>query len=275
LPTGSYIYVYMKTNYGNPKSINKICEWTGKYFTVDWKHRNKRFIDTKAMYAWRKSQNHEIVNCLNCNKLFDRYKRILHPRSGKLQQYCSNECNVKSNEHKEMCRNIFLTNNPMNSKKSRLKISETKLTKYGNYKYNNPEKAANTCMRKYGTACYFDSPSAILSNGKRISKFQKQTYDLVLLEYPDARLEEYLKDARCSVDIYIPSLKKAIECYGDYWHCNPSKCQPDYYNKSLHMTAKEKWNKDAIKTNKLMLAGYGVEIVWENSKKKLAHSTKS
>jgi hypothetical protein len=41
------------------------------------------------------------------------------------------------------------------------------------------------------------------------------------------------------------------------------------------MTAKEKWDKDAIKTDKLMLAGYGVEIVWENSKKKLVHSTKS
>ena len=265
----------MKTNYGNPESINKICEWTGKSFTVDWKHRNKRFIDTKAMYAWRKSQNHEIVNCLNCNKPFDRYKRILHPRSGKLQQYCSNECNRSSKEKKEKLNAWINDNNPMNDPISVEKISKTKLTKYGNYKYNNSEKAANTCMKKYGTACYFDSPSAILSNGKRISTFQKQTYDLVLLEYPDALLEEYLKDARCSVDIYIPSLKKAIECYGDYWHCNPSKCQPNYYNKSLRMTAKEKWDKDAIKTNKLMLAGYGVEIVWENSKKKLAHSTKS
>lgn len=265
----------MKTNYGNPESINKICEWTGKSFTVDWKHRNKRFIDTKAMYAWRKSQNHEIVNCLNCNKPFDRYKRILHPRSGKLQQYCSNECNRSSKEKKEKLKVWINDNNPMNDPISVEKISKTKLTKYGNYKYNNSEKAANTCMKKYGTACYFDSTSAILSNGKRISKFQKQTYDLVLLEYPDALLEEYLKDARCSVDIYIPSLKKAIECYGDYWHCNPSKCQPNYYNKSLRMTAKEKWDKDAIKTNKLMLAGYGVEIVWENSKKKLAHSTKS
>jgi hypothetical protein len=265
----------MKTNYGNPESINKICEWTGKSFTVDWKHRNKRFIDKEAMYSWRKSQNREMVSCLNCNKLFERYKKILHPRSGKLQQYCSNECNRSSKEKKEKLKIWITDNNPMKDPISVEKISKTKLEKYGNYKYNNPEKAANTCMRKYGTACYFDSPSAILSNGKRISKFQKQTYDLVLLEYPDARLEEYLKDARCSVDIYIPSLKKAIECYGDYWHCNPSKCQPDYYNKSLRMTAKEKWNKDAIRTDKLVLAGYGVEIVWENSKKKLAHSTKS
>ncbi len=76
------------------------------------------------------------------------------------------------------------------------------------------------------------------------------------------------------MDIYIPSIKKVIECYGDYWHCNPKKYKSDYYNKSLRMTAKEKWDKDAIKTNKLMSVGYDVEIVWENSKKKLVHSTK-
>ena len=40
------------TPYGNPEKIKKICEWTGKEFEVDCKHRKKRFIDTLAMYVW-------------------------------------------------------------------------------------------------------------------------------------------------------------------------------------------------------------------------------
>lgn len=256
------------TSHGNPEIINKICEWTGKSFTVDWKHRNKRFIDKKAMYEWRKSQNHEIINCLNCNKPFDRYKRILHPRSKKLQQYCSNECNRSSTEKRKKLQDWIEKNNPMKDLKSINKIAETKLKKYGNSKYNNPEKTANTCMEKFGAACYFDSPSAIISNGKRISKFQKETYDLILLEYPDALLEKYLKDVRCSVDIYVPSIKKVIECYGDYWHCNPAKYKPDYYNKSMHMTAQQVWDKDANKIAKLNSSGYITEIIWESSNKR-------
>ena len=265
----------MSTVYGNPELITKVCEWTGKSFTADWKHRNQRFINKEAMYAWRKSQNRETVPCMHCGKSFERYKRILHPRTNELQQYCSNECGRSSEGKKEKLREWIKDHNPMTDPNSMEKIKATKLMRYGNISYNNMQKQMETCTKKYGAACYLDSPRAIKSNGKRISKFQRQTYDLVLQKYPDALLEEYLKDARCSVDIYIPSLKKAIECYGDYWHCNPSKYQSNYYNKSLHMTAKEKWDKDAIKTNKLMLGGYAVEIVWENSKKKLTHSTKS
>jgi G:T-mismatch repair DNA endonuclease (very short patch repair protein) len=89
----------------------------------------------------------------------------------------------------------------------------------------------------------------------------------VIKQYPDASLEKYLKDVHCSVDIYIPSIKKIIECHGDYWHCNPLLYNPDYYNKSLHMTAKEVWERDDKKIKKLKDAGYDVQVVWENSSK--------
>lgn len=51
--------------------------------------------------------------------------------------------------------------------------------------------------------------------------------------------------------INIPSTKKVIECYRDYWHCNPSKYSPDYYNKLVHMTAKNIRNIDKEKINLL------------------------
>lgn len=264
----------MSTVYGNPELITKVCEWTGKSFTVDWKHRDQRFINKEAMYAWRKSQNRETVPCLHCGKLFERYKRILHPTSGELQQYCSNECNRSSKRKKEKLRKWITNNNPMNDPSAVEKIKKTKLKKYGDHAYNNPEKYANTCMEKYGTACYFDSSIAIKSNGKRISKFQQKTYDEVLKKHPDAVLEKYLKDARCAVDIYVPSIKHIIECYGDYWHCNPSKCAPNYYNKSLHMTAAEVWDKDKKRVANLRSHGYTVDIIWENAVKKITHKEK-
>lgn len=258
------------TVYGNPIEITKICEWTGKTFIVDQKHKNQRFINKDAMYSWRKSKNRENVNCITCEKLFERYKRILHPRSGKLTQYCSDECSKGSSYNRERCKLLFTNKNPMSNKSSRDKIKESKLKKYGVPYYNNMEKVTKTMMDRYGVPCGFYLPSS-KSNGRRISKFQRKHYIEVLKTYPDAELEKYLPDVKKSVDIYIPSIKRVIECHGDYWHCNPSKCKSDYYNKVVHMTAEEIWKRDLDKKKLIESFGYEVIVVWENTNKRFRH----
>ena len=65
------------------------------------------------------------------------------------------------------------------------------------------------------------------------------------------------------VDILIPSQKKIIECYGDYWHCNPSVYGPDYYHKNLKMAAQEKWDKDKKRLDFLRGQGYDIKVLWE------------
>jgi len=263
-----------ETCYGNPEKIKKICEWTDKEFYVDYKHRKQRFIDKNAMYEWRKSQNREIVKCLKCGKSFERYKNILHPRTGKPTQYCSNECNRSSIEVSEKKRKWGLSNkNHWNNPECQKKVKETKLIKYGDYNYNNMEKQKSTMLNRYGVHCGFFLPKC-KSNGKRVSGFQKKVYVETLKLYPDAKLEEYLKDVQKSVDIFIPSKNKVIECYGDYWHCNPSKCKPDYYNKLVHMTAQEIWDRDNQKREILNKAGYNVGVIWENTNKHFKHSIK-
>lgn len=254
------------TKHGNPTEIKRICEWTGKEFIVDWKHRKQRFINKDAMYQWRKSQNRENVPCLTCGKMFERYKRILHPRSGKLTQYCSNECSVKSTEKKDKLREWIKNNNPMDKREYRDKIRKSKLERYNDPTYNNIKKYEKTMMDKYGVPYAVYLPQC-KSNGRRISKFQRKIYEKILKTYPDARLEEYLPDVRRAVDIYIPSIKKVIECHGDYWHCNPTKCSPTYYNKIVHLTAQEVWDRDAQKKQLLENAGYKVEVIWESSNK--------
>lgn len=262
------------TQFGNPEKIKKICEWTGKEFEVDWKHRKQRFIDKNSMYDWRKSQNREMVKCLTCGKLFERYKKILHYRSGKPTQYCSNECSQSSTYVQEKRKKWTVENQPMNNPLSVKKIADTKLKKYGDPDYNNMEKNKQTCMSRYGVPYSIYLPH-VMSNGVRISKFQKKVYVETLKLNPDAKLEVYLHDVQKSVDIFIPSKKKIIECFGDYWHCNPAKCQPDYYNRLVHMTAQQIWDKDNMRLDLLKQNGYEVEVVWENTKKKFKHPTKS
>jgi len=63
------------------------------------------------------------------------------------------------------------------------------------------------------------------------------------------------------VDILINNF--VIECYGDYWHCNPEIYPDDFYNKSLRLTSKEKQLKDLARLKKIEEAGYKTIILWE------------
>lgn len=64
------------------------------------------------------------------------------------------------------------------------------------------------------------------------------------------------------VDLLIND-KFIVECYGDYWHCNPNIYDGAFYNKSLKLLASQKWVKDAERIYKLENAGYKVLVLWE------------
>ena len=68
-------------------------------------------------------------------------------------------------------------------------------------------------------------------------------------------------------DIYIPSLNLIIEYFGDYWHCNPKKYEPDYYHQIKKKTAKELWEYDKNKIDLAVEKGYNLEVVWESDYK--------
>ena len=68
-------------------------------------------------------------------------------------------------------------------------------------------------------------------------------------------------------DIFIPSLNLIIEYNGDYWHCNPKKYDPDYFNQKKQKTAKELWEYDKNKIDLIKEKGYNLEIVWESDLK--------
>lgn len=250
------------TQKGNPAEVKLKCELCGISFSTDWKHRKQRFCTSNCMYEWRKTQSWEIVACLHCKKNFKRRKKYRNWRSGLPQLFCSDYCNKKSEFRKEKLKIWGKSqNNHWTQEKTKNKIKKTKLLKYGDENYNNPQKTKKTTLKKYGVPCgFFINPS----NGHSISKIQRQVYEHVKTKYKSAKLEEYLKDVDLSIDIYIPKTKTVIEVNGDYWHMNPIKYKSTDYNKNTHLTAEQTWKKDKEKVDYLKNNGYKVIIVWEN-----------
>jgi len=236
------------------KKFDLKCEFCGNEFKhVDGK---RRFCSKNCMYEWRKSLHREMRKCLHCGKEYETYKTSD-------QLFCSNECNRSSDYKKnKLSKWANSSNNHWNNPKIQEKAQTTKIERYGSLSYNNMEKQNDTMMRLYGVHNGF-LLNKCSSVGKRISNVQLKLYESIKPHYLDAILEHYLPDVNVSVDIFIPSQNKVIEMYGDYWHCNPKIFESSAYNKSLHMTAEEKWKCDEERINKIKSAGYDVEIVWE------------
>jgi G:T-mismatch repair DNA endonuclease (very short patch repair protein) len=54
-----------------------------------------------------------------------------------------------------------------------------------------------------------------------------------------------------------------VECFGDYWHMNPTVYLDDAYNHHLKMTASEKRALDTDRLKDLEKMGYKVIVLWE------------
>lgn len=106
--------------------------------------------------------------------------------------------------------------------------------------------------------------------GKRTSKFEKEIFEFLKLNIKNLTVESNgfidLKIRKTFPDILINN-NILIECYGDYWHCNPSFYNEDYYHKQIRKTAKEIWENDDERIKSLINNGYNVIIIWENDYK--------
>lgn len=264
------------------------CEVCGKQCKFDGIHKGYRRRCSYACMGKCKYENsHELRTCVICGKPFEIYKN-------REKTTCSYDCLLGLNRSEEVTKKRLVSLKNTMLKKygvdhvSRLpgfskKMKETKLLKYGDENYVNVEKCKNTKLKLYGDSNYnnksknkstcmerYGVPNVFhlkqnKTNGKQISKFQRREYARIIREYPDAKLEEYLFDVQKSVDIYIPSKRQIIECFGDFWHCNPKVYSSDYYHKYVHMNASEIWHRDEERIASFTKAGYTVEIIWENA----------
>jgi very-short-patch-repair endonuclease len=96
-------------------------------------------------------------------------------------------------------------------------------------------------------------------NNKLEQLFEKKYLNL------DWEKQKYIGDH--IVDFVNFKLKKVIEIYGDYWHCNPNgkylNWLSENYNPRIKMYAKDKWLKDQQRIQEIKDNGYKVIIFWE------------
>jgi hypothetical protein len=97
---------------------------------------------------------------------------------------------------------------------------------------------------------------------------------------PENELYEFLKDYKplkhykilknqesgryLELDIFFPSMNKAIEFNGDYWHCNPNKYDANYYHKQMGLYAHEIWQRDEQKKFLCMSNNIDLMTIWED-----------
>jgi len=77
---------------------------------------------------------------------------------------------------------------------------------------------------------------------------------------------------RYNVDFLVG--ETIIECFGDFWHCNPLLWSPGDYNRSLHLTAQEKWDRDARRREELEARGYRFLSLWETDIRQDTHAVR-
>ena len=69
-------------------------------------------------------------------------------------------------------------------------------------------------------------------------------------------------------DYVVPKIKVCVEFHGDYWHMNPDIYKSGDKNKTLKKTAKQIWQKDKNKADRIKREGYNFFIIWEKDYKK-------
>lgn len=120
-------------------------------------------------------------------------------------------------------------------------------------------------IKKYGDVDgkqrFMDANCKKVKNASGISFLEKQVYCDLLNHYNCYNcypIDNYV------VDIFIPEKNTIIEIQGDYFHCNPTIWNKNDYNKTIRMFAKDIWEKDEARGNKLKNLGYVVIYIWES-----------
>lgn len=93
-----------------------------------------------------------------------------------------------------------------------------------------------------------------------LNKIEQKVFNL--LKKFKVKFQTQVEIDKYNVDFLVDD-RYIIECYGDFWHCNPQKYKPDYFNKGKKKTAREIWNRDLERKKKFQELGYKFINLWE------------
>ena len=101
---------------------------------------------------------------------------------------------------------------------------------------------------------------------KKEKVVQKNTIEqkvATILESLNIPYEQQVTIDKYTVDFLVDK-KYIVECYGDFWHCNPHQYTSSYFNKGKKKTAEEIWERDMKRKEQFEKMGYKFLCLWEN-----------
>ena len=215
--------------------------------------KNKSLIKTKQSTTTCRNYYNIIKKGSNCKKCsLELQKGDGNPFFGKKHSAESKKTISQSRKGKSMGEN-----NAMAKLEYRTKLSESLKKSWGSGKLEETRKKMSEVLKN------------TRRNGKlkSVNKSKKETEicnDLKKMGF--SIIPSYQVDTKIC-DIFIPKFNLIIEYFGDYWHCNPEKYSPDYFNKKKSLTAKEIWDYDKMKLELIKSYGYNLEVIWESELK--------
>jgi very-short-patch-repair endonuclease len=84
-----------------------------------------------------------------------------------------------------------------------------------------------------------------------------------ILSSMNVPFEEQVTIDKYKVDFLVDK-KYIVECYGDFWHCNPHQYTSSYFNRGKKKTAQEIWERDSKRKEHFEKMGYKFLCLWEN-----------
>lgn len=84
-----------------------------------------------------------------------------------------------------------------------------------------------------------------------------------ILQSFDLSYESQVTIDKYTVD-FLVNKKYVVECYGDYWHCNPHQYTSSYFNRGKKKTAEEIWTRDTERKVQFEKMGYKFICLWES-----------
>ena len=251
------------------KEIEKNCQFCKKVFNT--KRNNAIFCSLECRYKFQETidnpnRKKRTIICINCKC----QKEIYNYQKTK---FCSKICFGIYNK-----KNRIITDNKTHTNCEYCNID------YSFFPYridsrfcsiNCKHKSGRdflfckTCgksfsCQKHKKRIYCGQECANKGVDKRKSIFSlsiKNFLDVIGASYESEKLVR-VEDHKFFLDFYFKN-GTYIECYGDYWHCNPIKYDGEYFHKKILEYAQDIWVNDSVRINKINKMGYKSIILWE------------
>ncbi len=154
------------------------------------------------------------------------------------------------------------------------------IDKYGSVKFNNREKAKQTCIRLYGNENYRNHEQAAITNIQKygcstpllkkrtrtISSLNKRIFQILNNHHIYFNVEFSIKHNHKRYSYDIKFNNNFIEINGDFWHANPKiyKANDILNMPKVKILAKNILEYDKLKNKIAIENNFNIEYIWEN-----------